>query len=434
MSVNHTHNPELKSWVESANRIGTDFPIQNLPFAVLRRSGSNEPFRAAVAIGDFALDLTAVHTAGAISSAGLNSCLGSNLNEFMSLGNHAWSALRRELSAVLAEGHDNRKALERCLIPLAEVEYTLPASIGDYTDFYTSIHHATNIGKLFRPDNPLLPNYEWIPIAYHGRSSSIGISGQSIPRPSGQLKEADKDQPILAPCKKMDYELEVGVFVGAGNPSGHPVPIEQAEAHVFGLCLLNDWSARDIQAWEYQPLGPFLAKNFATTISPWIITLEALAPFRSPFTRDSGRHQPLPYLSSQENSDHGAIGMQLEVLIRTAKMLQEDAAPQRLSQSNFTDSYWTVAQMLAHHTVNGCNLRPGDLFGSGTMSGSGEGSQGALIEITKGGTSPVQISADEERTYLEDGDTVIMRASSKRTGCVDIGFGEVTGTVVAARQ
>jgi fumarylacetoacetase len=432
MPVNHTHNPELKSWVESANRIDTDFPIQNLPFAVLRRSGSHEPFRVAVAIGDFALDLTAVRAAGVISSAGLDACLGSSLNQFMTLGKVAWSALRRELSSVLAEGYGNRKALEPCLIPLAEVEYALPASIGDYTDFFTSIHHATNIGKLFRPDNPLLPNYEWVPIAYHGRSSSIGISGQSVSRPVGQLKQADRDQPIVAPSRKLDYELEVGIFVGAGNPLGQPVPIEQAEDHIFGLCLLNDWSARDIQTWEYQPLGPFLAKNFATTISPWIVTVEALAPFRSPFTRDADRHQPLPYLSSQQNSDHGAVDMQLEVLIRTAKMQHGGAAPKRLSLSNFTDSFWTMAQMLTHHTVNGCNLQPGDLFGSGTMSGSGEGSQGALIEITKGGTSPVQISADEERTFLEDGDTVIMRARSKRKGSVSIGFGEVTGTVEAA--
>jgi fumarylacetoacetase len=432
MPVNHTHDPGLKSWVESANRTGTDFPIQNLPFAVLRRAGSNEPFRAAVGIGDFALDLTAVNTAGVISSAGLDACLGSNLNEFMSLGKDAWSALRGELSAMLAAGYDNRKALEACLIPLAEVDYALPASIGDYTDFYTSIHHATNIGKLFRPDNPLLPNYEWLPIAYHGRSSSIGISGQSVSRPVGQLKQADREQPIVAPCKKLDYELEVGIFVGAGNSLGQPVPIEQAEDHIFGLCLLNDWSARDIQTWEYQPLGPFLAKNFATTISPWIVTIEALAPFRSPFTRDADRHQPLPYLSSQRNSDQGAVDMQLEVLIRSAKMQHEGAAPKRLSLSNFTDSFWTMAQMLTHHTINGCNLRPGDLFGSGTMSGAGEGSQGALIEITRGGTSPVQISADEERTFLEDGDSVIMRARCKRESCVSIGFGEVTGTVEAA--
>jgi len=434
MSVNDTHDPELKSWVESANRIDTDFPIQNLPFAVLRRSGSSEPFRVAVAIGDYALDLTAVHTAGVISSAGLDSCLGSSLNQFMSLGKDAWSALRHELSNVLAEGYDNRKALEPCLIPLTKVEYALPASIGDYTDFYTSIHHATNIGKLFRPDNPLLPNYEWVPIAYHGRSSSIGISGRTVPRPVGQLKQADRDQPVVAPSRKLDYELEVGIFVGAGNPLGTPVPIAHAEDHIFGLCLLNDWSARDIQTWEYQPLGPFLAKNFATTISPWIVTVEALAPFRSPFTRDADRHQPLPYLSSQQNADQGAIDMQLEVLIQTAKMQNESAAPKRLSLSNFTDSFWTMAQMLTHHTINGCNLRPGDLFGSGTMSGSGEGSQGALIEITKGGKSPVQISADEERTFLEDGDTVIMRARCKREGSVSIGFGEVTGTIEAAES
>ncbi len=298
MPVNETHNPELKSWVESANRSGADFPIQNLPFAVLRRAGSNEAFRVAAAIGDFALGLTELHDTGVITSKGLEACRGSTLNAFMALGKDAWSALRHDLSAVLAEGSESRTAIEPCLISLDEVEYALPATIGDYTDFYSSIHHATNIGKLFRPDNPLLPNYEWVPIAYHGRSSSIGISGQNIRRPVGQLKEAGKDQPTVAACKKLDYELEVGIFVGAGNPLGQPVPIDAAEDHIFGLCLLNDWSARDIQTWEYQPLGPFMAKNFATSISPWIVTLDALAPFRTRFTRDADRPQTLPYLSS----------------------------------------------------------------------------------------------------------------------------------------
>ncbi len=434
MCVNHTHNPQVKSWVESANVTSTDFPIQNLPFAVLRRRGGNDAFRTAVAIGDFALDLTALHKTGIISSPALGACLGSNLNELMSLGKGAWSSLRSELSRILAHGYDKRDAVGPCLMPLADVEYALPASIGDYTDFYTSIHHATNIGKLFRPDNPLLPNYEWVPIGYHGRSSSIGVSGQSVSRPVGQLKQPDQNQPIVAPCRQLDYEVEIGIFVGTGNPLGHAVPIEQAEDHIFGLCLLNDWSARDIQAWEYQPLGPFLAKNFATTLSPWIVTLEALAPFRASFTRDSDRPQPLPYLSSQENSDHGAVDMQLEALIQTEKMRLEGRSPKRLSLGNFTDSYWTMAQLLAHHTINGCNLRPGDLFGSGTMSGSVERSQGALIEITKGGTTPVRISADEERTFLEDGDTIIIRARCERRSFVSIGFGEVAATVQAAQR
>lgn len=431
MTLNKTHAPALKSWVTSANSTETDFPIQNLPFAILRRKDSNESFRAATAIGDYALDLTALVEKELVSDQ-FNVCMGSTLNDLMGAGPAVWSAIRAELSKLLAMGNKDTSEVEACLIPLAEVEYDLPAVIGDYTDFYTSIHHATNIGRLFRPDNPLLPNYEWVPIGYHGRSSSIAVSGQSFPRPVGQLMLPDADEPVVEPCRRLDYELEIGIFVGKGNAIGQAVSIDQAEEHIFGLCLLNDWSARDIQAWEYQPLGPFLAKNFASTISPWIVTLEALAPFRAPFAREEGHPSPLPYLSSERNTRSGAVDMQVEVLIQTQAMQAASTAPERLSVSNFTDSYWTMAQMLAHHTVNGCNLRPGDFFGSGTMSGSTEGSQAALIEITRGGKEPVTLGNGEARTFLEDGDTIILRARCEREGCVSIGFGSCEGTLLPA--
>ena len=433
MTLNKTHDPALKSWVTSANSAETDFPIQNLPFAILRRKDSTENFRSATAIGDYALDLTALVENELVSDQ-FNACLGSKLNNLMGAGSSVWSTIRAELSELLAEGNTDIDRIEKCLIPLSDIEYNVPANIGDYTDFYTSIHHATNIGRLFRPDNPLLPNYEWVPIGYHGRSSSIGVSGQSFPRPVGQLMLPDAQEPIVEPCRRLDYEMEIGIFVGEGNPLGQPVSIDQAEDHIFGLCLLNDWSARDIQAWEYQPLGPFLAKNFASTISPWIVTLEALAPFRAPFAREEGHPSPLPYLSSERNTKTGAVDMQLEVLIQTRAMQTASAEPERLSLSNFTDSFWTMAQMFAHHTINGCNLRPGDFFGSGTMSGSTEGSQAALIEITRGGKEPITLRNGETRTFLEDGDTILLKARCEREGCVSIGFGSCEGTLLQAAK
>lgn len=430
--MNATHDPALRSWVASANAPDADFPIQNLPFAVLRRAGSGERFRPAVAIGDHALDLRAVRAAGLAPSDGLEACQDETLNRFMGAAPRVWSSLRADLSALLAAGSAHEDAARACLVPLDAVEYRVPARIGDYTDFYASIHHAANIGRLFRPDAPLLPNYRWVPVGYHGRASSIGVSGQSFHRPRGQLKPPGAGQPEVAPCRRLDYELEVGIFIGGGNTLGEPIAIDDAESRVFGLCLLNDWSARDIQAWEYQPLGPFLAKSFATTISPWIVTMEALEPFRAPWRRAAGEPRALPYLASERNAAAGAIDMRLEVLLQSAAMRRENIAPECLSRSNFNDAYWTVAQMVAHHTVNGCNLLPGDLFGSGTMSGAREGSQGALIEITRGGAEPIRLENGEERAFLEDGDTVILRAHCAREGCARIGFGEAAGTVLPA--
>ncbi len=436
-SINETHDPRLKSFVASANDGVTDFPIQNLPFCVFSRADVHDPFRGGVAIGDQIVDLSALakmHLLSGVAAQAVQACTEPTLNRFMGMGREAWSALRVALSRLLAQGSAHEGTLRACLIPQSVVEYALPAQIGDYTDFYASVHHATNVGKLFRPDNPLLPNYKWVPIGYHGRASSVAVSGQKFYRPKGQVCGVGQTVPVLQASKRLDYELEMGIFIGAGNALGEPITIDRAEDHVFGMCLLNDWSARDIQGWEYQPLGPFLAKNFATTISPWIVTLEALAPFRAAFTRPSDDPQPLPYLSSAENSSQGALDISLDVFLETAKSRAASDAPNQLSQANLREAaYWTVAQLVAHHTVNGCNMEPGDLLGTGTMSGPKEGSQGALLEITEGGKKPVTLSNGETRTFLEDGDAVIMRASCEREGSVRIGFGECRGEVLPTR-
>ncbi len=434
IDLNETHDPALESWVESANA-DSDFPVQNLPFGVFRRQGSDEALRGGVAIGDEIVDLAAAHEAGVFrhtAGEAAGTCAGATLNAFMAQGPGAWSALRLALSRALRAGAAEEARLRACLVAQAEAEHSVAAEIGDYTDFYASIHHATNVGRLFRPDNPLMPNYQWIPIGYHGRSSSIRVSGTNFRRPRGQTRAPDANAPSFGPCKRLDHELEVGIFIGPGNALGEPIAMAEAEAHVFGLCLLNDWSARDIQAWEYQPLGPFLSKSFASTVSPWVVTLEALAPFRTEWTRPADHPQPLAYLESEGNRAHGAFDVVLEVLIETDKMRAARQAPVRLSLGNFRDAYWTVAQMVAHHTVNGCNLRPGDLFGSGTMSGPGPGSQGALLELTVGGKQPVTLGNGETRTFLEDGDAIIIRAWCEKPGAARIGFGEVASRVLPA--
>jgi fumarylacetoacetase len=359
---------------------------------------------------------------------------GPALNALMQLGPAAWSALRGAVFDGLVQGSRHQASFERCLVPQSRVEYALPATIGDFTDFYTSIHHATAVGRLFRPDNPLLPNYKWLPIGYHGRSSSIGISGQQLRRPWGQRLPAGQDEPVVAPSARLDYELELGVFIGNGNPLGTPITIESAETHVFGLCLLNDWSARDIQAFEYQPLGPFLAKNFATTISPWIIPLQALAPYRTPNAR--GRADPpLPaYLRSPANEAAGGIDIRLEVELQTAAMRERGDPPQRLSSTSFRHSYWTVAQLIAHHTINGCNLRPGDLLGTGTQSGPAAGEAGSMLELGGGGKHPVAVGAGEARAFLQDGDAVTLRGWCAKSGAARIGFGEAHGLILPARE
>jgi fumarylacetoacetase len=435
-----THDPARRSWVESAHDAGTDFPIQNLPFGVFAPAGAGAPPRVGMAIGDAILDLSVcaserVFTGRAAEAA--ERCAAPTMNSLMAAGAPAWRALRAEASAFLAEdgeGYEHFKRLgERLLVPMAHAEMFLPATVGDYTDFYASVHHATNVGSMFRPDNPLLPNYKYIPIGYHGRASSLVVSGTAVRRPSGQRKAPDDDAPSFGPSRMLDYEAELGMFVGPGNPLGEPIPIAEAGEGLFGVCLVNDWSARDIQAWEYQPLGPFLAKSFATSVAPWVVTMEALAPFRVPaFARPEGDPAPLGYLTDDHDRKAGGIDITTEVWLRTSAMRARGADPVRLSAASFTGMYWTPAQMLAHHASNGCNLRPGDLLASGTISGPDEGSRGCLLELTWRGSSPVQLPGGETRKFLEDGDEVIMRGYCQRQGHARIGLGECSGRISAA--
>ena len=436
--LNHTHDPAARSWLASANRSGGDFSIQNLPFCAFRTQGSAEAYRGGVAIGDQVIDLARLAPADCLKGLAGEAVLAGaqpTLNALMAMGPAAWQALRHGLFDLLKAdaGASVQQAVQACLVPQSRVEYTVPARIGDYTDFYTSVHHATNIGKQFRPDNPLLPNYKWVPIGYHGRASSIVISGQAFVRPKGQLKAPDAEVPVLAPSKRMDIELELGVFIGQGNAQGEPIDIRDAERHVFGICLLNDWSARDIQGWEYQPLGPFLSKNFASTVSPWIVTLEALAPYRVPFVRPEGDPQPLPYLDSAANREGGALDIQLQVGLLTDRMRAAGQPDAQICRTSYRHAYWTVAQMVAHHTVNGCNLQPGDLFGSGTLSGPTLDQAAALIELTQGGKNPISLPGGETRIFLEDGDAVVLRGWCEKPGAARIGFGECWGTVLPAR-
>jgi fumarylacetoacetase len=435
-ALDATHDPALRSWVSSANDGATDFPIQNLPLGMFRLAGSSDTLRPAVAIGDQLLDLLAAAEAGVLSgeaAAALQGTDAGSLNPLMARGAPARRALRAALSAALAEGSAAQAALTPCLHAISDVELGLPCQIGDYTDFYTGIHHATTVGKLFRPDHPLLPNYQWVPIGYHGRGSSIRPSGHAFPRPHGQLKGPNDAAPVYAPSQRLDHELEVGVLIGGGNALGEPIAIDDAEDHFFGLVLLNDWSARDVQAWEYQPLGPFLAKNFASTISPWIVTPEALAPFRAPFTRAASDPQPLPYLDSPANRTAGHIDMTLEVWLQTEQMREAGLPHQRLMASNFTDAYWTLAQLITHHASNGCNLGTGDLLGTGTLSGPEANQGGSLLELSLGGKQPFTLANGEQRTFLKDGDSVMLRGHCARPGAVRIGFGPCEGRVLPAR-
>ena len=420
-TLDETHDPALTSWVGSAEDPRTDFPIQNLPFGRFRRAGEKS-WNIGVAIGDQVLDL---RRAGLIDT--------DDMNRLMQAGVAARRELRRALSRALSSGSSEQDRLRSCLAPQVAVEMGLPCWIGDYTDFYTSIHHATNVGRQFRPDSPLLPNYKWVPIGYHGRASSIGVSPQAFRRPWGQFKPTDDAVPSFGPTRRLDYELELGAFVAAPNDLGEPIPIERAEDQIFGLVLFNDWTARDVQAWEYQPLGPFLSKSFASTVSPWILTLDALAPFRAPFERAQGDPQPLPYLESAANRRSGGIDISLGVALQTDEMRKAGTPPERLMTSNFRDSYWTLAQLVAHHTVNGCNLQAGDLLGSGTQSGPQPGQGGSLLELTQGGKAPLRLANGETRTFLEDGDSVVLRGWSARDGFRRLGFGECTGTVLPAR-
>jgi fumarylacetoacetase len=434
--LDETHDIERVSWVESAARPETDFPIQNLPLGVFRAPG--RAARPGIAIGDEILDLAAARKAALLSAEAaelVTLCTDErSLNPLMAAGREMLSRLRQEMSWLLRadtpEGRHAAAERKRLLVRAADAELLLPARVGDYTDFYASIHHATNVGSMFRPDNPLLPNYKYVPIGYHGRASSIVASGSTIRRPSGQTRDEKAPAPEFGPTRRLDYELEVGAFIAAGNALGSPIGIADAEKYVAGLCLVNDWSARDVQAWEYQPLGPFLAKNFATTVSPWLVSLDALAPFRAPaYARPAGDPAPLAYLHDEANERAGGIAITLEVLLSTARMREQGRAPARVSVGSFTSMYWTLAQLVAHHTSNGCNLQPGDLLASGTVSGETPESRGCLLERTWRGSEPFALPSGETRRFLEDGDEVILRAWCERDGFRRIGFGECRGVI-----
>jgi fumarylacetoacetase len=427
----------MRSWVESANDPAGDFPLENLPYGVFRSGRRAEIGRAigpaiGVAIGDRILDLRASADTGlleGLEAGTIGACRSVSLNALMALGPLFWRPLRQRLTELLADP-EARDLAEPLLVPISDAEMLLPAAIGDYTDFYASIYHASNVGKLFRPDQPLLPNYKWVPIGYHGRTSSIVVSGTPIRRPRGQSKDAAGETPRFGPTRSLDYEIEAGLWIGPGNPRGEPIPIEAAGEDIFGLCLVNDWSARDLQAWEYQPLGPFLAKSFATSISPWVVTIDALEPFRAPaFTRPPGDPQPLLYLSAPTDNQRGGIDLTVEVWFTSQAMRAAGSAPFLVSRGNLRDLYWTPAQLVAHHASNGCNLRPGDLLATGTVSGPTRDSAGCLLEITRRGADPLILPGGETRSFLEDGDEVTMRAYCRRDGAVRIGFGECRGRI-----
>jgi len=428
--IDATHDPARKSWVGSADG-HPDFPIQNLPYGIF--SARDDDPRPGTAIGDAILDLRAAAAAGLLPEPAAFACGGDTLNALMALAPTDRHALRERLSKLLSD-----PPMEAALAPMlheaARCTMHLPARIGDYTDFYVGIHHANNVGRQFRPDHPLLPNYKYVPIGYHGRASSVRPSGEPVIRPRGQRKPPDADTPLFEPTQRLDYELELGVWIGEGNALGAPIPIEQAARHIAGLSLFNDWSARDFQAWEYQPLGPFLAKNFHSTIAPWMVTTEALAPFRvAQPPRPEGDPAPLPYLWDADDQAHGALALTLEVFLLTAAMRAAGAEPFRLSRGPATSMYWTIAQIVAHHASNGCNLNPGDLLGTGTISAPTPEGFGSLLELTTGGTKPIALPGGEQRGFLEDGDEIILRASAAADGFVPIGFGECRAVILPAR-
>jgi fumarylacetoacetase len=430
--LNETHDPKRRSFVDSANARDCDFPIQNLPFGVFR-PGPGQPPRVGIAIGDQILDLAAAgKTLGGLAGEAAWACAAPHLNDLMALGPETWSALRLALSRGLSAGHAN-KDFRQHLTPMSQAEITLPVAVGDFTDFFASIFHATNAGRMFRPDNPLMPNYKYVPVAYHSRSSSIIPSGTPFKRPRGQRKPPNEEAPSYGPSRNLDFELELGMYVGVPNKLGEPIALSKGADHIFGFCLLNDWSARDVQGWEYQPLGPFLGKDFATTVSPWVVTAEALAPFRTAaYARPPGDPAPLPHLDSAEDRAHGGLDINLEAYLCSEAMRRAGGAPLRITQTKFALMYWTVAQIIAHHTSNGCNLRVGDLIGSGTVSGPEKSSWGSLLELTARGREPIELPTGEKRGFIEDGDEIIFRGFCERDGFARVGFGECRGMVLPA--
>jgi len=434
--INDTHDASLRSWVESANDPTSDFPIQNLPFCVYEFGETEPVLGIGFVIGDKVLDIYGCINDELMQNEAIAQFASYrfwSLNAIGSFDPRVLSDLRRQAVYLLSEANQDRLAIAEHLLSISDVRFEPAFKIGDYTDFYCSIYHATNVGSMFRPDNPLMPNYKYLPVGYHGRASSIVISGTEIKRPHGQNRSDAEKPPVFVPCKNLDYEMELGFFVGRSNELGKPIPIGRAEDHIFGVCLVNDWSARDIQAWEYQPLGPFLAKNFATTVSPYVVTMEALAPFRTnAFKREAGDPRPLDYLSDDQNDKFGGLDINLEVYIQTEKMRNTNVEPHLLSRSNAKDLYWTIGQMLTHHASNGCNLQTGDLMATGTVSGKEKNERGCLLELTWRGTEPLDLPNGEQRRFLEDGDEIIMKGFCEREGFRRIGLGECRGRIISA--
>jgi fumarylacetoacetase len=429
---NETHDPARRSFIDSANAPGCDFPIQNLPFGVFRPAAEQPP-RVGVAIGDQIVDVAAAALLfGGPAVEAAKTCAAPQLNPLMSLGPQAWSALRLALSRALSAEHGNQ-GIRKHLTAMAQAEILLPVAIPNFTDFFASVFHATNAGRMFRPDNPLMPNYKYVPVAYHSRASSVRVSGTPFKRPRGQRKAPNETVPSYGPSRNLDFELELGFYIGMPNELGEPIPVGKAAGHIFGFCLLNDWSARDVQAWEYQPLGPFLAKSFATTVSPWVVTAEALIPFSTgALARPAGDPAPLPYLDDADDRAHGGLDITLEAYMSTDAMRRAGTAPLRITQTSAAWLYWTVAQMVAHHTSNGCNLAVGDLVGSGTASGPDKSALGCLLELTLRGSEPLTMPSGEKRGFIEDGDEIIFRGFCAKPGYPRIGLGECRATVLPA--
>ena len=440
--IDETHDASLRSWLPSANQSGCDFPVQNLPFGIFKRRDERQAQHVGVAIGDRILDLAACREGGLLTGEAARAaevCSDRSLNRLMALRREALSQLRRQVSQLLLKGTNRiqrHPQWETHLLPAAgDAELFLPVEVGDYTDFYSSLYHATNVGQIFKLNPPLMPNYKYVPIGYHGRASSIVVSGTEVQRPSGQIKKDGMDAPAFGPSSALDYEMEMGLYVGTGNASGEPVELPLAETHLFGVCLLNDWSARDVQLWEIQPLGPFLSKSFATSVSPWVVTLDALEPYRAPaFQRSNDDPAPLPYLDHGSLSHRAALDITVELSLSTQRMRESHSPPARLSVGQFRDLYWTPGQLLAHHTSNGCNLRPGDLMGSGTISGPTRENEGCLLELTRGGKEPLTLPGGETRRFLADGDEVILKGYCAAEGFVRIGLGECRGRVIPSRS
>jgi fumarylacetoacetase len=436
--VDFTHDPAARSWIATAQAPGCDFTLQNLPHGVYARIGSEERPRGSVAIGDQVLDLARLVASELLQGEAQIACsaaAGETLNAFMGLGLPAWRSLRRALFRLLSsDAHPaTQDKVRTCLVPLTQAEMKMPVQVRNYTDFYTSLHHAVNVGRVIRPENPLTSNFQWLPIAYHARASSVVLSGAAFHRPHGQSHSSGAEVPAFGPCRRLDFELEMGFFVGPDTELGESVPLAEARDRIFGMCLLNDWSARDHQFWEMDPLGPFLGKNFCTSISPWIVTMEALTPFRVPFDRPAGDPQPLPYLDDASDRADGSLDVRLEVLLQTAQHRARGLPGDRITATSFRHQYWTIAQMLAQHTVGGCNVQSGDLMGTGTISGPTPGEAGALVELSAGGTRAVPLSTTaEERRFLEDGDSVVLKGWCERPGAARVGFGECRGEVLPA--